>query len=366
MNTKPQKLTERRNIVWTIATKDILDGLRNKLVLSMVLGVLFMLLMPSLLTWMIEPPYANVLVYDPGNSQLVSLLDEDKAFRITRLPSFERFESTVAETGFAMGIEYGLLVPEDFDQHQAAGEAATVEVYVPWSYRFKIARISQQIEQQLSTLSGVPVQVDYQGNYVYPSIQSTTLLGLSAWLPVIIILMVGLNMMPQLFFEEKQTRTFDALMVSPASEWQVVAGKALVGMFYILVTALVAFGLNWNKIVHWEMVLLFVVCGGLFGIGVGLVLGSFFQRWMEIIGWSMLIFMLLIAAIFVQMLDLDLPGIVLKLLPWVPSAAMTELIIGSYLEVIDWGAAMMNVGSLLAISLVLYALVVWRLRRSDR
>ena len=366
MKTKPQTLTERLNIVWTIAAKDILDGLRNKLVLSMVLGVLFMLLMPSLLTWMLEPPYASVLVYDPGSSQLVSLLDEDKAFQVLRLPTFERFKGAVAETGFAMGIEYGLLVPGDFDQHQAAGEAATVEVYVPWSYRFKIAGISQQIEQQLSTLSGVPVQVEYQGNYVYPSIQSTTLLGLSAWLPVIIILMVGLNMMPQLFFEEKQTRTFDALMVSPASEGQMVAGKALVGMFYILVTALVAFGLNWNKVVHWEMVLLFVVCGGLFGIGVGLVLGSFFQRWMEIIGWSMLIFMLLIAAIFVQMLDLDLPGIVLKLLPWVPSAAMTELIIGSYLEVIDWGAAMMNVGSLLAISLVLYALVVWRLRRSDR
>ena len=366
MKTKPKKLTERLNIVWTIAAKDILDGLKNKVVLSMVLGVLFMLLMPSVMTWMLEPTYTTVLVYDPSSSQLISLLEEDKAFQVQRLPSFESFEDAVAGVGFAMGIEYGLLVPTDFDQRQAAGETATVEVYVPWSFRLKISKLSQQIEQQLTTLSGTPVQVDYEGNLVYPPPQSSLLLGLSTWLPVVIILMVGLNMMPQLFFEEKQTQTLDALLVSPATEGQMVAGKALVGMFYIVVTALVAFGLNWNKVVHWELMLLFVLFGGLFGVGAGLVLGTFFKRYQEIFGWSTLILLLLIAAIFVQMMDLDLPGFLHELLPWVPSVAMTELIIYSYLKVVDWGDALINAGSLLAISAVLYTLVVWRLHRSDR
>jgi ABC-2 type transport system permease protein len=366
MKTKPKKLKEQLNIIRTIAAKDILDGLQNKVVLSLVLGVLFMLLMPSLMTWMLEPPYATVLVYDPGSSQLISELDEDKAFRVQRLPTFETFETAVADLGLGIGVEYGLLVPADFDQRQAESEIATVEVYAPWSFRFKIPKLSLQIEQQLSTLSGAPVRVNYDGNLVYPPPQSTLYLGLSTWLPVIIILMVGLNMMPQLFFEEKQTRTIDALLVSPVTEGQLVAGKALVGMFYILVTALVAFGLNWNRVVHWELALLFVVCGGLFGVGIGLVLGTFFDRYQEIFGWSMLILLLLIAAIFVQIIDLDLPEVVRQLLPWVPSAAMAEIITASYIKEFSWRSVLTNAGSVLGFSAVLCTLVIWRLRRSDR
>ena len=363
MKTKHQNLTERLNIIWTIAAKDILDGLKNKVILSLALGVLFMLLMPSVMTWMLEPPFSTVLVYDPGSSHLVDLMEESDDFRVQELPSFEVFEAAVADQGFSIGVEYGLLVPADVNEQN---EDAVVELYVPWSMRFKAAQFSQQVQEQLSALSGKTVRVEYKGNLVFPPPQSSALLGLNTQLPVLIILLVGLSMMPQLFFEEKQTKTMDALLVSPATEGQMVAGKALAGMFYILVASLVAFGLNWNKVVHWELVLLFVVCGGLFGIGVGLVLGTLFERYQEIFGWSMLILLLLIAAIFVQMVEVDLPQFLTKLLPWVPSAAMAQIITAAHLEKINWGTVMINAGSVLAISAVLYLLVIWRLRRSDR
>lgn len=366
METKPKKLTERVNIIWTIAWKDIRDGLKNRVILSLVLGVLFMLLMPSVLTWMIEPPFATVLVHDPGSSQLVARIDEDDAFRVRSLPSLEAFENAVAELGFGIGVEYGLLVPAGFDQDLAGDGEAGVEVYLPWSYRVKIPQLREQIEGQLSSLSGGTVRANFEGNIVYPPPESNLMLGLSTQLPVLIVLLVGISMMPQLFFEEKYTKTMNALLVSPATESQIVAGKAVVGMFYILVTVLIAFGLNWSRVVHWEMVPLFVVCGGLFGVGVGLVLGTFFNRYQEIFGWSTLVLLLLIAAIFVRMVELDLPEIIRMLLPWVPSAALAEIIKSSFLQHYDWGAVLTSAGSVLAISAVLYALVIWRLRRSDR
>lgn len=360
---KNKNLTNRLNIIWAIAAKDILDGLKNKVVLSLALGVLFMLLMPSVMAWMLEPPFATVLVYDPGSSQMVDLMEESDDFRVQDLPSFEAFETAVAEQGFGIGVEYGLLVPADFDEK---GENVVVELYVPWSMRFKAPKFSKQAQEQLTNLSGKAVRVEYQDNLVFPPPQSSALVGLNTQLPVLIILLVGLSMMPQLFFEEKQTKTMDALLVSPATEGQMVAGKALAGMFYILIASMVAFGLNWTKVVHWELVLLFVVCGGLFGIGVGLVLGTLFNRYQEIFGWSILILLLLIAAIFVQMMELDLPQFLTKLMPWVPSAAMAQIITAAYLEKINWGTVMINAGSVLAISAVLYLLVIWRLRRSDR
>jgi ABC-2 type transport system permease protein len=366
MESKPKKLTERLTIIWTIALKDILDGLKNKVVLSLVLGVLFMLLMPSFMAWMIEPPFAKVFVHDPGGSQLVNLIEEDDAFRVQRVPLVEDFENAVSELSSGMGIEYGLLVPAGFDETLARDGEAVVEVYVPWSFRTKIPQLKEQIEEQFSSLSGGTVRAEFDGNIVYPSPQSNFTLGLSTQLPVLIVLLVGTTVMPYLFFEEKQTKTMDALLISPASEGQIVAGKALVGMFYILVACVVAFGLNWSRVVHWEMVLLFVVCGGLFGVGVGLVFGTFFSRQQEIFGVSILVFLLLLAAIFVQMIEVDLSGFIRTILPRIPSVALAEMIQSSYLQHYDWGSVLINAGSVLAISFVLYALVVWRLRRSDR
>ena len=366
MDTKSKNLKQSLSIIWTIALKDILDGLKNKVVLSIVAGVLFMLSMPALLAWMIEPPFANVLVYDAGNSQLVTLIDEDEAFRVNRLPSLEIFEQAVAELGFGMGIEYGLMVPSDFDDKVDNQDEVVVEVYVPWSFRKKIPELKQQIEQQLTDLSGVPVKANFEDNIVYPELESQLMLGLTTQMPVIIILMVGLNMMPHLFFEEKQTRTMDAMLVSPATEVQIVAGKALVGMFYILVTSLIAFGLNFNQVVHWELVGIFIIFGGLFGVGVGVMLGTFFKRYQEIFGWSMLILLLLIAAIFVQMIEIDLPDFIRTLLPWIPSAALAEIIRSVFVKDIPWNFVLANLSSVVLITAVVYILVVWRLRRSDR
>lgn len=366
MDTKPKNLMKNLNIIWTIAYKDILDGLKNKVVLSIVAGVLFMLSMPALMAWMIEPPFANVLVFDPGSSQLVNLIDEDEAFRVQRLPSLEAFEEAVANLGFGVGIEYGLMVPADFDEKAENNGEAVVEVYVPWSFRKKIPELKEQIEAQLTALRGVTVTANFEQNIVYPPPQSTLTMGLTTQMPVIIILMVGLSMMPHLFFEEKQTRTMDAMLVSPATEGQIVAGKAVVGMFYILVTAFIAFGLNWTRVVHWELVAIFVVFGGLFGVGVGVILGTFFNRYQEIFGWSMLLLLVLIAAIFIQMLEVDLPGWAQTVIPWIPSAGMAKIVIASFMQEIDWGMVFDNIASVLAISAVMYSLIAWRLRRSDR
>ena len=110
----------------------------------------------------------------------------------------------------------------------------------------------------------------------------------------------------------------------------------------------------------------FVVCGGLFGVGVGVMLGTFFNRYQEIFGWSILILLLLIAAIFIQMLEFDLPGWAQTVIPWIPSAGLAKIVIAAFLQEIDWGLVFTNISSVLAISAVMYSLIVWRLRRSDR
>ena len=56
-----------------------------------------------------------------------------------------------------------------------------------------------------------------------------------AYLMIYFVFSTALMLIPYLMLEEKQTKTLDALLTSPASPGQVVLGKALAGFFYILV-----------------------------------------------------------------------------------------------------------------------------------
>jgi hypothetical protein len=101
-------------------------------------------------------------------------------------------------------------------------------------------------------------------------------------------------------------------------------------------------------------------------VGVGLVLGSFFERQQDVVGLTMLLIVVFIGALFVDMLGMDIPVVIQTILPWVPSVALSEIIRFVFLENIPWEDALVNLGSVLALSAPLYAVVIWKVRRSDR
>ena len=87
----------------------------------------------------------------------------------------------------------------------------------------------------------------------------------------------ALLLIPHLMLEEKQTKTLDALLTSPASPGQVVLGKALAGFFYILVIGGLALALFSLYIVHWGLALAAFLGYALLAIGLGLAVGSFIK-----------------------------------------------------------------------------------------
>ena len=366
MNRTRERLIDTLYIVWTIASKDIVDSLRNKLIISLILGMGFVLLMPKVMGMMLVPPETPVLVYDPGESRLTTELDDSDQYQVRRTRSLTEMEQVIGSTGFGLGVEFGLAVPDDFDQVLEAGGQPELDGYVAWANRRKASQLKTDFEEQIEELVGQPVHINVAGNIVYPPSDSGLWLLMVTITPVTVILMMGIQLVPTLFFEEKQTKTMSALLVSPASISQVVVGKALAGLFYVMVSAGVVFAINWAGVVHWEVVLLFVLGIGVFSVGVGLVLGSFFERQQDVAGLTMLLLVVFIGALFVNMLGLDIPAVVQAMLPWVPSVALAEIIRFVFLENIPWGETLANLGSVIGISTLLYAVVVWKVRRSDR
>jgi ABC-2 type transport system permease protein len=183
---------------------------------------------------------------------------------------------------------------------------------------------------------------------------------------ILLILLMGVFLVPSLLIEEKENKTMHALLVSPASISQVVVGKALAGWFYILVTAVMIFVISWTEVIHWEMAVLFVIAGGFFSVAVGLVLGSMFDKHQDMVGWVTALVLILVGAILVRSLGMELPVLVESLLPWVPSVALAEILRAAFSQTIDLTQVLISLGIVLVVSLLLYAFVIWKIRRSDR
>jgi ABC-2 type transport system permease protein len=366
MNTTKNKILDSMHYIWTISSKDILDSLRNKLILSLILGMGFMLLMPKLMGLMLVPPETPIVVHDPGESRLTTGLEDSDQYQVQRARSLAEVEQVIGSMGFGLGVEFGLAMPDDLDQVLEAGGQPELDGYVAWANRRKATQLKTDFEEDFEEMVGQPVRIIIEGNIVYPPPDSGLWLLMVTITPVIVIFIMGISLVPALLFEEKQTKTMDALLVSPASISQVVAGKALAGLFYVIVAASVVFAINWSAVVHWEMALLFILGIGVFSVGVGLALGSFFERQQDVVGLTMLLIVVFIGTLFVDMLGLDIPMTVQAMLSWVPSVALAEILRFVYLENIPWDEALVKLGSVLVISALLYAVVVLKVRRSDR
>jgi ABC-2 type transport system permease protein len=356
-------LGDNLNIIWTIASKDIVDALKNRVVVSMIIMLSIMLLVPKMLPLIFEQSQMVLPIYDLGDSRLLTELQNAPDIAVLKMRSERELSSALCG---AIYPEIGLQIPADFSQELAAGEPVGLQGYVCWSKRHQVYEVQVKLEDMLSRALKRQVIIHIEGNIVYPPSEGVLTLSLATVNSVLMILIMGVFLVPSLLFEEKETKTMQALLVSPASIGQVVIGKALAGLFYILVTAVMIFAISWAEVIHWGLVVLFVIGGGLFSVAVGLVLGSFFEKQQDMIGWTIAPLLLLVGAILVVMLGVELPVLVESLLPWMPSVALAEICRAAFSEAVPAKQIMTNLWIILTVSLPLYALVIWKVRRSDR
>lgn len=368
MNNARTNARERMSIIWAIAAKDIVDAIKNKTVITIVLGMATMMLsaqaFPLLLKLSATP---RAIVYDAGappdgTSPLISAMAEDGHYRITEVNSQQAMENALADLNAEV---LGLVIPGGFEQALESGAEADLEGFVVWSRRSAADELAGEMEQYLETLLGKPVRVETEGNMVYPPPEGTGSQGMLAVVLSLILVTTGGFLVPYLIFEEKQTHTMDALLVSPASASDITIGKALAGIVYCLVAMAVVLAFNYSNVVAWGIVVLAVLVGALLAVGVGLLLGSGFETAQQVGAWSIIPIMLLMAPVMLATLG-NLPPILESLLPWLPTIALGNLFLLSFSGSATLARALPDLVLVLAWSLPLYLAVIWIVRRLDR
>jgi len=214
-------------IVWAIASKDIVNALKNKNTRT---NIILMMGMVVFFYWSstLRPfdKRIDTAVYDEGSSSLTvrpTELADGYTFRFYEASSLQEMERMM---GYK---QLGVVIPADFDQVLASGGEPTLTGYILWVHRTRVAELEAKYSQKFSELLGQPVRVEIKENFIIPTPGVETS---GVYFHILFAtFFVTINLVPALMMEEKRTKTLDALLVSPASDGQVVMGKALAGLF---------------------------------------------------------------------------------------------------------------------------------------
>lgn len=360
MNIK--SLRENLRIVWAIVAKDIADALKNKNTLGTVIMVVFIMVLYRLLPTLWSGGSTEIVIYAPEESQLVAALKDSPDFRPHLVASMQKFEEYFDDGDSG---ELGLIIPTDYEEMLAGGEQPILGGYVLWNRRFSADELVADLEQRLTELIGQPVNIQIEGT-VLPEADSMGAVRMVSLMMLMAPLLIGMITVPHLLLEEKRAKTLDTLLVSPASVWQVVAGKALAGLFYVLAATVVVLAFNWTFVVHWGLAVLAILLGALLTAGLGLLMGIIFDNKQQLNTWMMILFQPLLIPVFLSMVDPILPEKLRTTLAWVPTVSLVLLFRYSFTDGAALGNRLTYISLVLGAALVVLALVVWKVRRSDR
>ena len=312
-------------IVSAIAQKDVRDAIRHRylltaLVTPLFVAVLFRLLLPG----MNSQSILTIVVHDASRSAIVSQLRKIPQITVIDITSGEAIVSEVQKHKAIGGLE----VPVNFDADLAAGKQPELTVYLNNKRStFEQGAFRRVLDQRVRSVARQPepavlVWVDIDKEVTEQTSGGITLDQML--LPLLLILalgMIGAFVVPLLIVEEKEKRTIDFLLSSPASLTEIIAGKALTGAVYTLLIAGLLLIINRHLIKSWSLMLLTVVLGLLFVVAVGLLTGSLLKNTMQVNTWASLVLIFLLAPSFPS---IGMAGYVDKAMRIVPTYYLNE------------------------------------------
>jgi ABC-2 type transport system permease protein len=352
-------ISEGVRITWAIVAKDITDALKNRTILGNLVVVLLMMVaykwMPTVL---IDPADSYLLVYDQGSSSLATALEEDNRHNVLRVSTRQEFERLINDQDV---LSPALVIPSDFEHTLDAGGQPEIEGYVMWPNRVDAEDAKADLERQIAEIVNynVDIQVGEPLHYGPDDMGPIRMVSVTM---VIVIFFTATLTLPHLMVDEKQNKTLDALLVSPASIAQVVVGKALAGLFYCCAAAAVALAFNWTYITSWGMAVLATLAGSVFGVAVALLMGAISNSRQQMMIWVFVVGNIFLVPVFLNAMEPILPDGLRSALPWMPTVANVILFRYACSVGATVGQVLTQLGVLLVGSGVLLALAVWRVK----
>lgn len=363
MKTTPFR--QQLRIILAITAKDTLDALKNRTLLTLAFSILVLMLsaraLPMLLSWRGLPALG---IYDPAGLPVLEPLQDRDDLRFARFDSEQEMKSQLLDTPELM---IGLVLPGEITLIAGDDQIRLDGYYPNWAGPARVHKQVAFLEDVLNDTFGTEVRIKVDGNVVYPTVEPGLHLLMITQTTTLMIFLVGSMMVPYLFLDEKEQRTMDALLVSPASYSQLVSGKALAGVVYCLVVAAVVLLFNFRYIVHWELVLLTILLGGTFSVLVGLLLGILVDSQASLGMWTGLLLAFLVGPSLMSSFSHSrLPAFVEAVFSWTPGVAFNQLLKASMYQPLQAAPILRDAVILATAAALIFILILWRAGGMDR
>lgn len=362
MNREKPGFLDNLAIAWAIGSKDIVDVLKFKTTLTnfvLLIGLLvFLYWSTSVRPWDHD---LQVVVYD--ETGLVSgpdriTLDDGSELRLYSAASLEELKQETANRDLGIHIVAGTEVESGTSSLLLAG-------YVPWYRRAKVAELETQFSGVFSGVLGRPVQVAIGGNIVVPSADALGNAFAPAFHLMFAVFWLAFSLVPHLMIEERENKTMDVLMVSPASAGQVILGKGIAGLFYATVGAGISAYLYWGYVTNWLPVLLGFVCSAAFSIVFMLAIGGMVTGQKQLmIAAQPIIFLMIVPTFFYQ--EPNLAQWLRQFVSLLPTVAASKIIGYGLADSIPVTGLLTNIAITLAFTAAAYMVLFFQMRRADR
>ena len=254
-----------------ILGKDLLHGQKNFIFIMVIVAPVLVSLLLSLIFGSLFSETPELGIVDEGESRLTIMAEGLSSVRTLRYSGVSELKEAV-ESGAA---DMGIVLPAGFDASVKGGDKVELTAYV-WGESLAKDRtvIGVTITALMRELTGLQVPIE---------IETVTLGDEESvpWndrlLPFVVLMAVflgGIFVPATSLIEEKEKKTLEALVITPASVMEVFAAKGVFGMVLALIMGIAILVINQAFGTNPFLLVLVLVLGAIMASLVGLIGGA--------------------------------------------------------------------------------------------
>ena len=339
--------------MWAFLRKDLEDALRSHTLVLVMIGPVLMSVFFARFFTGDDVRNPVVFVCNSGASGFEQALKTTGLFRVTPESDWDVCCERVKE-GNGVGA---VLIPESFDADIRSDSYPVLQLVVNESNLTQATVFREGVRGALRALAKQELPADVRVTKINAYTGDAKLAILPIW--ALFTCLGGLMVTSSSLVEEIESRTLDAVLMTPASWAGVLVGK--VGAGFVMAWASTALVLLLNRDGQGSLaaMLLFVTLGALvFAVG-GIVLGLLARNQSLANAVSSVLYMVL----FVPIALADLSKIMRSVSMWLPTWYFYDGVSKALLSVPDWHCLGNDALGLLVGLVALFAIGAWALRR---
>ena len=261
--------------IYTIFLKDLRSSISDKTILLIIVIPLLVSIAIPLLMMQVGSMNASVAVYDEGNnSEFIAYMESLDFYNVTTVNSMEMLNETIVNGDASSAI----IIPANFSDDLEKGIRPSMDIWINPTKTDSVIFSSTYKEVLMNyTKQQFPVNISLS---IIGTAESggASLVSSTGLIPMVILLttvLLGVSILPYTLTTEKEKKTLDAILVSPASEKDVIYGKMLFGLALTMAVSLLVLAINNGFAGNPVATVLFTLLGSTAFVGIGLLIGSY-------------------------------------------------------------------------------------------